>query len=138
MFNKWFKSAPPIEFSVVGLPTNIMELTGTKVNGPNCYNATMLFFEPNRHVRYIAPEEMVHWIESHTQPDPYKMCAVGSIIALYEDELLIHTAVFVAPGVLWHKRGCGGHWEFVTEKQLRRIYFETTRYEYRLFSETTK
>lgn len=134
MFN-WFKKAPPIEFSIVGLPTNVIQLTNTKSSGPNCWNATMLFFEPNQSIRYVPPEEMVDWLEHNTRQDPYKMCAVGSIIALYEDDALIHTAVFVAPGILWHKRGVRGHWEYITEKQLRSIYYETTRYDYLIYKE---
>lgn len=133
MFKKLFGKAPPIEFGSAGLPSNVMELIGTKQQGPNCWNATMLFFDPNRSIRYVTPEEMTEWLEHNTYRDEYKFCAVGSIIVLYQDNTLIHTAIFVAPGILFHKRGCAGHWEFVTEKQLRSIYSETTRYDYRLY-----
>jgi len=130
----WFKKK--VEVNTSGLPENVVRLTGNKVVGPNCWNATILFFKPEEQARYVSPEEMDYWLNYHTVADEYKFCAVGSILALYNaaDEL-IHTAVYVSPGVLWHKRGIGGHWEFVTERQLKAIYFEAKRREHRLYKE---
>lgn len=130
----WFKKKPEINLS--GMPENVMRLTGEKKVGPNCWNATILFFEPTEEARYTSPEEMTEWLNSNTAIDEYKFCAVGSILALYNNkDLLIHTAVYVSPGILWHKRGIGGHWEFVTERQLKAIYFEAKRREYRIIKD---
>ena len=145
-FKWWQKSkvqqkADLNEFNPIGVPSNVMKLTGNKEIGPNCWNATIMFFDEQEPVRYTPPEVMVEWLTKNTAEDNYKFQAVGSILVLFNEEQeeangLIHTAVYVAPSILFHKRGTGGHWEFITEKQLRQIYFETTRSEYRLFSET--
>lgn len=121
------------------LPSNISKLTGHIEEGPNCWNATILYFNPKEKVRFISPEEMIEWLNNNTVQDEMKLCRPGTILALYNDDCehtvdgLIHTAVYVAPGVLWHKRGMGGRWEFITEKELRQIYFETQYFEYLLF-----
>lgn len=129
----WFKKKP--EVNMQGMPSNVVKLTGNKVQGPNCWNATILFFNPEAEVGYTSPEQMVEWLNNNTTEDQYKFCAVGSILALYnEADELIHTAVYVSPGILWHKRGIGGHWEFVTERQLKAIYFEAKRREHRVYS----
>lgn len=123
------------------LPNNVSKLTGNHKEGPNCWNATMLFFNPKEEIRFVPPTEMIEWLEENTVKDDMKLCKPGTIIVLYNEDCqhtvdgLIHTAVYVAPGVLWHKRGMGGPWELVTEKELRAIYFETQRFEYRLFKE---
>ena len=145
MLKKWWgkPKADLHEFNPGGIPENVLKLNGNKEIGPNCWNATIMFFDSLEPIRYTPPEVMADWLQKNTVEDQYKFQAVGSILVLFNDDIeeaggLIHTAVYVAPSILFHKRGTGGHWEFVTEKQLRRIYFETTRSEYRLFSETTK
>ncbi len=135
---EFFGLKPKVDMST--LPSNVRVLTGNVQQGPNCWNATMLYFHTDEIIRWVGPEEMVEWLEKHTVDDYFKRCAPGSILVLYADPEraqcasgLFHTAVWVQPGLLWHKRGCGGHWEFITEKELRKVYPETTRYEHRMF-----
>lgn len=125
--------APPV--MAEGLPEVVLKLNGGIQRGPNCWNATILYFDPNATVKYVPPQEMNEWLQANTTPDQFKFQATGSILALYTEDVLIHTAVYVAPGILWHKRGCGGPWEFVTEKQLRQIYFEADRFDYLITKE---
>lgn len=127
---------PKVDMSV--LPSNVGKLTGNREQGPNCWNATLLYFYTDEIVRYVPPEEMIIWLQLSTTEDQYKLCAPGSVLVLYNDKDdrangLWHTAVWVAPGILWHKYGCGGPWEFVTEKDLRSYYPEVTRWEHRIF-----
>ena len=118
------------------IPEYVANLNGKIAHGPNCWNATIMFFEPNESVRYVEQKDMIKWLEANTSWDRYKRCEPRTILALFsKEEGLIHTAVYVAPGILWHKRGCGGAYEFVTEKQLRKIYFEATSFEYLLYSD---
>ena len=127
----WFKKKP--EVNMQGMPSNVVKLTGNREEGPNCWNATILFFNNAAEVGYTSPEQMVEWLSTKTVEDVHKLCKIGSILALYdEDDELIHTAVYVSPGILWHKRGVSGRWEFVTERQLKVIYFEATRKEHRI------
>lgn len=139
---EFFGLQPKVDVSV--LPSNVGRLTGNKEYGPNCWNATMLYFHTDEIIRYVADPEMVEWLDKHTIEDYFKRCAPGSILVMYNDNStetqkgLWHTAVWVAPGILWHKFGCGGPWEFVTEKQIRRCYPEITRIEHRLFKGMVK
>ena len=135
---EFFGIKPKVNMSA--LPSNVSKLTGNQEQGPNCWNATMLYFHTDEIIRFVAPDEMDEWLIKHTNEDYFKRCTPGSILVLYADPEramcdsgLFHTAVWVQPSLLWHKRGCGGPWEFITEKELRKVYPETTRYEYRLF-----
>ena len=118
---KWWskkKSKPAVdlhEFNPGGIPENVLKLNGNKEIGPNCWNATIMFFDDKEPVRYTPPEVMVDWLSKNTVEDQYKFQAVGSILVLFNDDIeeaggLIHTGVYVAPGILFHKRGTGGHW----------------------------
>jgi hypothetical protein len=120
------------------LPSNVAGLVDGKVNiekwGPNCWNATILFFNPKEEVKFVEQSDMVNWLATNTEEDPMKRCAPGSIVAFYNEDMgLIHTAIYVGIGTLYHKRGVGGDWEVITERRIRQIYFETDRYEYRIF-----
>lgn len=145
---EFFGLKPNVDMSA--LPSNVSKLTGNKEHGPNCWNATMLYFHTDEIVRYVPPNEMNEWLSKNTTDDYFKTCAPGTILALYcqdyicededrpinsNDEGLVHTAVWVAPGLLWHKYGCGGPWEFITEKQLRKAYPEADRWEYRIIKD---
>lgn len=139
---EFFGLKPKVDTST--LPSNVGKLTGNKAFGPNCWNATMLYFHTDEITRYVEPEEMTQWLEKHTTEDQYKRCAPGSILVLHlnvDDDRTVnrlwHTAVWVAPGILWHKFGCSGPWEFITEKRLRLMYPEATDWKYRIFKEKT-
>lgn len=136
-WTSWWKRKP--KFDTSNVPKHIMPLINTKKAGPNCWNATILFFKPSEEIRYVSPEEMIDWIHANTSDDEYKLCRPGDIFAMSnEDSGLLHTAVWVAPGILFHKRGIANEWEFVTEKQIRTIYHEATIFHYRILkSETT-
>lgn len=135
MFARLFmkKSEPliPKEVDIVKLNSNVISLTGKQEFPANCWNATQVFFGSND-VRHTTAEEMEHWLAANTIHDPMKSCSYGTILVFRQGNLLIHTAVYVAPGILWHKRGVSGAWEFVTPKQAREIYFEADNFEYRL------
>lgn len=125
-----FKRKP--KFDTSNVPKHIMPLIDTAKHGPNCWNATIFWFEPNHPIEYVPPEVMVKWIDTFTKEDELKLCRPGDILAMSnKEEGLLHTAVWVAPGVLFHKRGIANEWTFVTEKQIREIYFEATIFNYR-------
>ena len=90
------------------VPSHIMDLDGMKEEGPNCWNATIMFFDDSEEVRFVSEEEMKQWLNENTEKDTHKICAPGTILAMYNDSGLIHTAVYVGKGTLFHKRGCGG------------------------------
>lgn len=134
----WFKKPKkedpvfyPPNVDIKMLPSAVLRLTGKVDHPANCWNATQIFFKDEQH-KFTSAEDMEVWLSNNTKPDDMNMCAPNSIIVMRQGELLIHTAVYVAPGWLWHKRGCSGHWEFVTPQQLRMIYFEADRFENRL------
>lgn len=132
-----FKRKP--KFDTSNVPQHIMPLIDKKKSGPNCWNATILFFKPSEEIRYVSPQEMVDWINEHTYEDEMKLCRPGHIIALSNEEQgLLHTAVWVAPGILFHKRGIANEWEFTTEKKMREVYFEATIFHYRILKSETK
>lgn len=138
MFKKWFKfnrEVQPHDINWNGIPETLIKLNGKREEGPNCWNATIMFFDPDQKPQFTSCNEMIEWLNIFTTIDSMKFQAVGSILAMYQDGLLIHTAVYVGPGILFHKRGMGGHWEFVTERQIRKIYYEANQFEYRLFKE---
>lgn len=125
---------PKVDLST--LPRVVAELTGNRENGPNCWNATILFFDKQSKRKYISDWEMEEWLYKNTNIDEYRLCRKGTILVMSSAEYdLLHTAVFIGPGILWHKRGCEGPWEIVTEKQIFKIYPETTKWHYRTIKE---
>lgn len=129
---KWFTKEEQRRIYQTDLPKFVYELNELRNPfGPNCWNATIKYFHNNHPVEFTSQEVMIMWLMNNTYEDQYKLQATGSILALYTHEL-IHTAVYVCPGILWHKRGCSGPYEFITEKELRRIYSEATSFEYRI------
>ena len=121
------------------LPPVVAQLTGKEDHGPNCWNATILFFNRERKPEYTCDREMSEWLDRNTRVDEFNLCRVGTILVMGSDEYnLLHTAVFIAPGLLWHKRGCGGPWEIVTEKQIFKIYPETTKWHYRVIKDDSR
>ena len=125
MWSNLFKRKPKYDASLI--PSNIAPLIGSIVHDPNCWNATIMYFDPKEPVRFTGQSDMEHWLNKNTVESLYQRCVPRTILALYNEDLgLIHTAVYIGDGVLFHKRGCGGHWEIITEKMLRAIYNETT------------
>ena len=131
IFKKKNKSLIPKEVDIAKLNSNVIALTGKQQYPANCWNATQVFFGHNE-VKHTTALEMEKWLMDYTCTDPMNMCGVGTIMVFRRGTELIHTAVYVAPGLLWHKRGVSGHWEFVTPKQAREIYFEADNFECRL------
>ena len=135
MFSQLFKRKPksliPKEVDISRLNTNVIALTGKQEYPANCWNATQVFFGHNE-VKHTPAVEMEEWLKTNTIPDEMQRCTPGTILVFRRGSELWHTAVYVAPGILWHKRGVSGMWEFVTPKQAREIYFEADNFEYRL------
>lgn len=133
MFNITFrkKSTIPKEIDISRLNRNVIELTGKKEYPANCWNATQVFFGHSK-VKHTTAEEMEVWLKVNTTLDDMQMCSPGTILVFRKGKELWHTAVYVAPGLLWHKRGTCGHWEFVSLKVARQVYFEADNFEYRL------
>ncbi len=134
MIRKWFnkKYKIPKEVDVSKLNDNVIKLTGKTQYRPNCWNATQLFFGFEE-IRYTSDTEMEKWLADNTVVDEMKLCTPGTIVVFRNGHILVHTTVYVAPGLMWHKRGINGSWEFVTSEQAREIYNEADNFEYRLF-----
>ncbi len=134
MFSRLFKRNKPLipkEVDISKLNSNVITLTGKQQYPANCWNATQVFFG-SKEIRHTTAEEMEEWLKANTITDNMQLCSPGTILVFRTGSALIHTAVYVAPGILWHKRGVSGMWEFVTPKQAREIYFEADNFEYRL------
>lgn len=114
------------------IPKLIHNLTGNYVSGPNCWNATILYFDQEFPIRYVSALEMETWIEQNTYEDPFKLCSPGDIfeMRLSHNKELFHTAVWVGPGILFHKRGYTGLWEYCTEQYIRDVYSEAQHIRY--------
>lgn len=131
LFKRKPKSLIPKGVDPSKLNTNVIALTGKAQYPANCWNATQVFFG-SKEIRHTTAEEMEIWLKANTIADDMQLCMPGTILVFRTGSTLIHTAVYVAPGILWHKRGVSGAWEFVTPKQAREIYFEADNFEYRL------
>ena len=72
-------------------------------NAYNCWGATQKFFQPRQNKLHWADEnEMKDWLETYTvKCNPKK----HNIVAIYDNEGLIHTAVHIGQGKYYHKRG---------------------------------
>lgn len=116
-----FKKKKALEVDTTNLPSIVNQLTGQCSSPANCWNATMLY-HGFQEVRYTPPEEIAEWMHYNTVRDEFKLCTPGTIMVFTRGSELIHTAVFVAPNKLWHKRGVHGMWEFVSLEDVRMIY----------------
>ncbi len=124
------------------VPARLAELVRRKDSkaGPNCFSATIAFFDESHDLVFVSPNDMDKWLAENTDEDAYNRCAHGTIVTLYsvacDDDPayaeLIHTAVFVAPGVVFHKRGFGGRYEIVSDRDLHKMYPSDIQH-YRIF-----
>lgn len=128
-----FKEPSHADVDVSSLPDIVSTLTGKKQHPANCWNATMAYFGATD-IKYSPPEEMEKWLKENTYIDAYKRCTKNTIMVFRHQGDLIHTAVFVAPNKLWHKRGVHGKWEFISLRDICGVYFGCT-HEYRLLKE---
>ena len=78
----------------------------------NCWGATLFVLGRVDDLHWAENEEMADFIENETEPTkPTEYIEVGDILVLFENERILHTAVYLSEDKLFHKVG-GKHSEF--------------------------
>jgi len=109
----------------------------------NCWGCTLFILDISEDLYWVDNEEITKFIDCNTsiiiKPK------IGDILVLYvypdvewldEEDVdpdilrISHTAVYVGDGKWFHKRGCNQS-EFVTEKEIKEVYYEYEIREYR-------
>jgi hypothetical protein len=82
--------------------------------GPNCWNATMVFHQGTE-VRHVKADEMEEWLLENTtvkgymeevKPEPGDILIMrGTFDPDFQSDL-VHTAVYLGHGMVFHKAGC--------------------------------
>lgn len=111
------------------IPSPLRELLGTRRHGPNCWNATSVYFGWEKEVKYTDDSTLLAYIDKHTV-EVSKCDDKDTIMLFFKGRELIHSAVFVAPNMLFHKYGCAFDWNVIHVHDMKRIYFEATSYKY--------
>jgi hypothetical protein len=87
----------------------------------NCWNATLLYYGVESEIKYTPPGEIELFLHHKCTYVSEPKCNDMFIIRSNDGEL-VHTAVLVSPGLFWHKKGIGGKWEFISEKDIKIVY----------------
>ena len=110
------------------LPRCVRTFTGRRENGPNCWNATLMFFG-SAGKRFTSAVEMDEWLNIYTEYVHPGRERLGDIMVIrysgsgpYGNSTLKHTAVLVGDDVYWHKRGYFYEWGFITRKDVEEMY----------------
>jgi|GEM_PF-6298445 len=120
----------PISLKEIGPPV-MREKTNTYCNysGPNCWNATLLWFFPQTATRYTSPAEMESTLNSEfhliSRDDQIRYGDVITIRqSIFGNDLILHTAVYLGNGLVWHKGGARAKYPYVfsTLKNMFRDY----------------
>jgi hypothetical protein len=90
----------------------------------NCWAGTLMYFNELKTPRWIEQREMIQWMEANTKRVTRKR--KNDIIALFDggNEGLLHTAVYLGDGKVWHKKGANVA-EITTIEKMLKVYFET-------------
>jgi hypothetical protein len=115
------------------LDTRLQSLIGQNKRGPNCWNATILYFDPTEEVVYVSDFIMERWLKLNTWRIEQDAIQSGDILVLRSMSRdinrfsLIHTAVLIDKDTMsfFHKGGVNEGWEIVTMEQLTGIYTQT-------------
>jgi hypothetical protein len=78
--------------------------TQNNYSGPNCWNTTIKWFNNKRPLQYTSPEIIERWLRTSTVFTT--KLGFETIIVYYdEDHNIIHTAIHIGAGLVFHKRG---------------------------------
>lgn len=120
------------------LPPSPRRLTGTfatgdpDLSGPNCFNATMMWFDATEPAQFVGTSVISDFLEHRTRRlGVGESLRFGDIIVFSSrgrlDDLRIeHTAVYIGDGIVWHKasRLPQDPWTFEKLDSVVELYFE--------------
>ena len=96
----------------------------------NCWGATLYALGKINVLEWIDGEDMLDFSENNTIIQIKIRLRLGDILALYDEDGLIHTAIYVGAGKWWHKLG-GLESIYSTKEEVLKWYPEGTFYEIR-------
>lgn len=111
------------------VPPHVRGLLGTTQRGPNCWNATALYFGWEKEVKWTNAKDLLKFIDKHTV-EVEKCDDPDTIMLFFQRGQLIHSAIFIAPNMLFHKYGCAFDWNVIHVHDMKRIYYEATSFKY--------
>lgn len=98
----------------------------------NCWGTTLYILGETDYLDWVYSEDMIDFLESKTNNISNEDLQIGDILALYSEDYLIHTAVYLGKGLYFHKMGASNS-EFTQLENILNTYpeYETIEY-YRL------
>jgi hypothetical protein len=92
-------------------------------SNPNCWNATLLYYGATSKIEYCNPYFMDEWLEENGYVIDCSKRQKHDVLVIEDGyELLQHTAVYVGDDMYWHKQGLGGMWEYMSMKDMQKLY----------------
>lgn len=107
------------------------EFAKTRINkkatcdGPNCWNATLNWHNPQVGEKYTTMEEIDAALSENYMPLPtQEILQFGDVIVYREKKQIIHTAIFLDQNIAWHKAGkrATRPWTFESFYEVTRQY----------------
>ncbi|HAZ06938.1 MAG TPA: hypothetical protein DCZ01_00115 [Elusimicrobia bacterium] len=113
------------------IPAVPRELTNQSPSceGPNCWNATLLWDDPGVGVKYVKRAEMeARLMEQYAPLKPGDKLSFGDVIVIYglgAFNSLLHTARYIDSDLVWHKASytMASLWTFESLKAMMRHYW---------------
>lgn len=90
----------------MNIPAHIERIIGSNADGPNCWNATIHFFEPETPLRFIPGEKAEQWVQENLVEATREHINYILVYRCAKCDALVHTAVNVGPDQFFHKIGC--------------------------------
>lgn len=113
------------------IPAAARELTNQSPSceGPNCWNATLLWDDPGVGIKYMDRKGMeARLMEQYAPLKPGDKLSFGDVIVIYGLEVfirLLHTARYIDSDLVWHKASytTASLWTFESLKAMMRHYW---------------
>lgn len=102
------------------LPDRLEGLIGKDTHGPNCWNATQMYFNDEVYPKFVTREAMNSWLKAHTLE--VERLQPGDILVFRDGDELVHTAVALSTRTFFHKKGSGGLYEITSKIDIIREY----------------
>jgi len=99
-------------------------LLGRKEYGPNCWNATINFFDATANVGYTEQHDMEKWLRLNTWSIQSEEKQENDILILRDKYDLVHSAVLIDRNnmLFFHKAGIAYEWTISTLEEITDIY----------------
>lgn len=132
------------------IPEKLRKRLGKTSYGPNCWNCTTVFCQPNKRIQFVGGEYMDRWLNKYTSNIDEKKAKSGDIIvfrspANFNNEFLcapnsdiVHSVVIVGKTfgdfIVFHKEGYEGEYRIDLLSRVKKVYNYADVFEFKKYT----